>query len=309
MSIKVMNWVWDRSPTKGTELLMLLAIADNAADDGSNAFPSVSTLARKTRLDERTVQRIVRKLARQDQLLVEERGGREANRYTIPMREEVSTPPADRHPRQGAAGGMDATPGAAQLRHPTPGTATPPEPPGTVLEPSSRDGVGSGPMRLAKSEAEEAEYAKDIDAVLDELGPAWRLTPKQRQRLAPKVVEALAAGWSARKLSAHLGANPEGVKSPAAVLSARLDDLPASEPGRARNAGPQRPEWCGECDEPSRTVERADGRWGRCPNCHPQSTKDQNSERPKPPSTRRPESSTPTDHQTGRSNASVPYSA
>lgn len=307
MSLKAMNWVWDHSPARGTELLMLLAIADNAADDGTNAFPSVRTLARKTRLDDRTVQRIIGRLVEQRQLGVETRGGRAANRYSVLMGENLSTPPANRHPRQGAAGGTDATPGVAQLRHPTPGTATPPEPPGTVLEPSSPDGVG--PMRLAKSEAEEAEYAKDIDAVLDELGPAWRLTPKQRQRLAPKVVEALAAGWSARKLSAHLGANPEGVKSPAAVLSARLDDLPASEPSRTRNAVPQRPAWCGQCDEPSRTVERVDGRWGRCPDCHPHNAKDQNSERPKPPSTRRPESSTPTDHQTGRSNASVPYTA
>lgn len=306
MSIKVMNWVWDYSPAKGTELLMLLAIADNAADDGANAFPSVSTLARKTRLDERTVQRIVRKLAHQEQLLVEERGGREANRYTVLMREELSTPPANRRPRQRAAGGTRAAPGVTQLRHPTPGTATPPEPPGTVLEPSSSPGDAES-LRLVESEVEAAESAKDIDAVLNGLGPAWQLTPKQRQRLAPKVVEALAAGWSARKLSAHLGANPEGVKSPAAVLSARLDDLPpAKAPG---NAEPKRPTWCGQCDEPSRTVERADGRWGRCPNCHPHNAEDRNSGRTKPPSTRRPESSTPTDHQTGRSNGSVPHSA
>jgi DNA-binding transcriptional MocR family regulator len=123
MSIKVMNWVWEHSPTKGTELLMLLAIADNAADDGGNAFPSIRTLARKTRLDDRTVQRIVRKLAEQGQLAVVERGGREPNRYAILMHEELSTPLANCHPRQNATGGTGATPGVAQLRHPTPGTA------------------------------------------------------------------------------------------------------------------------------------------------------------------------------------------
>ena len=213
MSIKVMNWVWDHSPAKGTELLMLLAIADNAADDGSNAFPSVSTLARKTRLDERTVQRIIRKLASQEQLHVDERGGRQSNRYTVLMREELSTPPAKRRSRQNATGGVEAAPGVAELRHPSPGTAVSPEPPSTPLETSSTaEGSPTG--------AEEGKSIEDIDAVLDGLGPAWQLTPKQRQRLAPKVVEALAAGWSARKLSAHLGANPDGVKSPAAVLKA-----------------------------------------------------------------------------------------
>lgn len=300
MSIKVMNWVWDHSPAKGTELLMLLAIADNAADDGSNAFPSVSTLARKTRLDERTVQRIIRKLASQEQLHVDERGGRQSNRYTVLMREELSTPPAKRRSRQNATGGVEAAPGVAELRHPSPGTAVSPEPPSTALETSS---AAEG----APTRAEEGKSIEDIDAVLDGLGPAWQLTPKQRQRLAPKVVEALAAGWSARKLSAHLGANPDGVKSPAAVLSARLDDLP---PATGENSpAAQRPTWCGTCDEPSRTVERTDGRWTRCPQCHPYRNGNRSSGRTKPPSTRHPELPTPTDLQTGRSTDSVPHSA
>lgn len=37
--------------------------------------------------------------------------------------------------------------------------------------------------------------------------------------------------------------------------------------------------------------------------------RDRNSGRSKPPSTRRPESSTPTDHQTGRSTPSVSHTA
>ncbi|SDK54558.1 Helix-turn-helix domain-containing protein [Actinopolyspora mzabensis] len=295
MSIKVMTWVWDNSPTKGTELLMLLAIADNAADDGANAFPSISTLARKTRLDERTVQRILRKLSDQGQLHIDKRGGREANRYTLLMGQQLSTPPAKRHPRQNATGGTAAAPGVAQPRHPTPGTAVPPEPPGTVLEPST------GSRAAESGKHEEAET--DIDAVLDGLGGSWPLTPRQRERIAPKVVQALAAGWSSQRLAHYLGANPEGVKSPAAVLTARLDDLP--EPV-ADTAPPQRPEWCGSCDEPSRTVERSDGRWARCPHCHP-SNADPDSGRPKPPSTHRPEPSTPTDQETGRSDSSVPH--
>ncbi|SDQ77824.1 helix-turn-helix domain-containing protein [Actinopolyspora saharensis] len=294
MSIKVMTWVWDNSPTKGTELLMLLAIADNAADDGANAFPSVSTLARKTRLDERTVQRILRKLSDQGQLHIDKRGGREANRYTVLMGQQ-SAPPANCHPRQNATGGTAAAPGVAQLRHPTPGTAAPPEPPGTVLEPS--------PAPHAAEVARKEEESTDIDAVLDGLGQSWPLTPQQRKRIAPKVVQALAAGWSAQRLTHYLGANPEGVKSPAAVLAARLDDLPEAV---AEEPTSHRPDWCGNCDEPSRTVERTDGRWSRCPQCHPGNA-DRDSGRPKPPSTHRPEPSTPTDQETGRSTSSVSH--
>lgn len=304
MSIKVMTWVWDHSPTKGTELLMLLAIADNASDDGSNAYPSIRTLANKTRLDSRTVQRIIRKLVDQDQLLVEERGGRHSNRYTVLMR-ELSTAPADCHPRQNATGGIGATPGAAELRHPTPGTATPPEPPGTVLEPSTT----AEPAAVRAVEAEE-ELIQDIDTVLDSLGPAWPLTPKQRQRLAPKMVQALASGWSTQRLAEHLAANPSGVKSAVAVLAARLDDLPTP----VRTSVPlHRPDWCGACDEPSRMVETADGRWTRCPACHPAQiaspAAEMNPERPKPPSTHRSGSSTPTSHETGGRTTSVPRTA
>jgi hypothetical protein len=182
----------------------------------------------------------------------------------------------------------------------------PPEPPLTVQEPSSNAGEVER-LRLVESDVEEGESSKDIDTVLDGLGVAWPLTPKQRRRLAPKVVEALAAGWSVQRLTAHLGANPEGVKSPAAVLSARLDDLPSVVHEPEKCAG--RPEWCGRCDEPSRTIQRADSRWGRCPDCHPQSVQEHDPGRPKPPSTHRPGPSTPTDHETGRSTDSVSHSA
>ncbi|MEW2382304.1 helix-turn-helix domain-containing protein [Micromonospora sp. NPDC047707] len=75
MSVRVMTWVWDHSPVGGTERLVLLAIADCAADDGANAWPSLGTLARKARLDERTVRRIIRRLEVGGHLLVEVAAG------------------------------------------------------------------------------------------------------------------------------------------------------------------------------------------------------------------------------------------
>jgi hypothetical protein len=81
-----MTWVWEESPTKGTELLTLLAIADNAADDGSNAWPSLATLARKTRLEERSVRRIIRRLEKGGHLVIEVAAGPHGtNRYTVVM--------------------------------------------------------------------------------------------------------------------------------------------------------------------------------------------------------------------------------
>ncbi len=49
MSIKIMSLVWEVSPTKGNELLMMLALADNANDQGW-CWPSHDTLGDKNRV-------------------------------------------------------------------------------------------------------------------------------------------------------------------------------------------------------------------------------------------------------------------
>jgi hypothetical protein len=82
----------------------------------------------EVRVDGRTVQRIIRRLVDGGHLLVDgTAGGRGSNLYTIVMArpDELSTPPADRHPRQSATGGdlpphprQDAGAPPAQLRHP-----------------------------------------------------------------------------------------------------------------------------------------------------------------------------------------------
>jgi hypothetical protein len=61
MSVKVMAQVWEYSPAKGSELLLLLALADNANDAGI-CYPGVKTLARKIRMTPRNTQILLRKL-------------------------------------------------------------------------------------------------------------------------------------------------------------------------------------------------------------------------------------------------------
>ena len=61
MSIEVMSQVWKYSKHSGTALLMLLAIADSANDE-RRAWPSIATLARKTRMSERNARYLLREL-------------------------------------------------------------------------------------------------------------------------------------------------------------------------------------------------------------------------------------------------------
>ena len=62
MSIKVSTYVWEHSKQKGTALLLMLAIADHAHDDGGGAYPSVQTLAKKSRTTTRNVRLLLPKL-------------------------------------------------------------------------------------------------------------------------------------------------------------------------------------------------------------------------------------------------------
>lgn len=273
MSIKVMTWVWDHSTAVGTELLMLLAIADHASDDGRDAWPSIKTLARRTRLGERTVQRVLKRLADEGQLIIYPGGGRRSNHYEIPMTSdstELSTPLSDRHPRQNDTGYTSSAysrqiDGAApsQPCQSTPDTAMTPEPssnrprplhpaPRVRAVPETDCGGGTAPRAME---------------ILTGLGTDWNLTPKQRRRLAPMVAAAIEAGWHPRALIEHLAANPSGVRSPAAVLAARLHDLPP--PQHSADSAVDRPDWCGLCEQRTRHREREDGRIVRCSICHP----------------------------------------
>lgn len=287
MSIKIMNWVWEHSTAKGSELLLLLAIADTADDRGRNAFPSISTLAGKTRMSRRTVQRLVVKLEADGHLVLRREGGRRSNSYELVCESPSETPktpaldPVDDPPEPSPAGD-NLTPGQvvtgdnlSPLRgdrlspqgchsHVTPGVTQPCHPNHhvTVLDPPppasptvEHRGGGGG---------ETDEATNGAQRVLENLGADWRIGERSAARLEPAVRSALASGWTAPDLTAELGKSPNGVRSPYAVLAARLRDLPPAPPPR-----PQRPTWCGDCHEPTRMREGSDGAPFRCPACHP----------------------------------------
>lgn len=290
MSVRAQNWVWEHSPAAGTELLMLLALADAADDYGRNAFPSVATLARKTRMTRRSVQRLLARLVEAGHIEVRKAGGRRSNTYTLvldppPERtmstatergsEAVSQPPhglpaestggVRMTPRRSDTPRRDDAPGVTRLRRPSSDTAMTPypsltRPSSSPAYPDTEPGVtgGGGGVRG------DAETESDPDAILDALGPDWQLTKGQAGRLRRPVRQALEAGWTIRTLLPVLRDAPDGVRSPYAVLASRLADLPAPPAVR-----PARPPWCGECDEPTRMRDTSDGRAYRCPDCHP----------------------------------------
>ncbi len=92
MSVKAMSLVWDfpcPMTVNGVEFkpshkFCLLAYADHADHNGKNIFPAVGTVAKKTGLDERTVQRLTADMSDMCLLLDDGKGPRGTNRWSLP---------------------------------------------------------------------------------------------------------------------------------------------------------------------------------------------------------------------------------
>ena len=83
MSIRIMSAVWESAPVEGGSLLGLLAMADFANENGI-CWPSVPSLARKSRLSERQVQRVLRDLEDAKLIMVDAgTGPHGANTYKV----------------------------------------------------------------------------------------------------------------------------------------------------------------------------------------------------------------------------------
>jgi hypothetical protein len=72
-----MTVVWDSERYEGGDLLVLLALADWASDQG-RCFPSIPSIAKKARLSERQVYNVLRKM-RADGVITSEPGGGRGN--------------------------------------------------------------------------------------------------------------------------------------------------------------------------------------------------------------------------------------
>lgn len=159
MSVKAMTWVWDYSQAKGNDRLVLLAIADSADHDGSNAWPSVATLCRKTGLSESTVHRCIRSLVKLGELRVDRQAGGPArmraearpNAYTVLMAVPAAAPVYPQGCQDDTRGGASMTPGGCQ-EETGPGVTVTPKPsftrPGTARPRRDRRAPGPGQLVL-----------------------------------------------------------------------------------------------------------------------------------------------------------------
>lgn len=60
MSVQATTWVWEKSTSAGSAMLVLLAIADAANREGEQSCQSIATITRMSRLSESTVHRAIK---------------------------------------------------------------------------------------------------------------------------------------------------------------------------------------------------------------------------------------------------------
>jgi Helix-turn-helix domain len=288
---------------------VLIGLANHAGPDGKEAFPSEKTLVRYTCLSKRTVQTALDRLEAEgiirpcDPTVVAakiKRADRRPQGWDLAMHlirgdlDEADLAALERqfpgltarvvalrtesaqvtgrtdhgvqqlHPVTPAgcnhrANGVQRLPERGAAVAPEPSLEPPTEPPAAIA--GTRE---AGPA--AAGDRPSPGGAKEFFA---HLGPGWPLTSRQRRRLTPAVVAALAAGWAPGALAVFVGANTAGIRNPAAVLAARLSPAELPPPPGQPSA---RPPWCGagDCNERTRRLQRTDGAdAGRCPRCHP----------------------------------------
>jgi hypothetical protein len=98
MSVRAITKVWEGYPGGGSELLVLLALADWSDDDG-RCWPAMASIAKKVRLSEKQVRRIVHSVIEAGYLSVTDnmQGGATSRRYKINL-VMLDTPPAHGSP-------------------------------------------------------------------------------------------------------------------------------------------------------------------------------------------------------------------
>lgn len=254
-----MNLVWEHAPVSGNELLLMLALADFADDEG-RAGASMTTLARKTRSDERTARRVLRRLQKHGLIAVDRKPGPEnINRYRLlcegwgqfapggvlpggvlpPPPGQIAPTPGGEMPPRGQSAPTPATASPpAQTRSPRAGARTR-TPSIDLLEAHTPDVCvlenGSSPTGEAHTHAEAARIVE-----------GWRTTfPAARGQAHRKVLavitNALANGIEASAVADGLARlTADGFVVTEQTLAVAVSQLLAEKPKGTRAAADRR---------------------------------------------------------------------
>jgi hypothetical protein len=238
-----MNRVWEASRQSGGALLVLLAIADFADDDGL-AYPSIATLARKARLSDRQVQRVIAGLVAARELTVEPGAGRQGSHlFHVAVGASVASSATSRQPgstpdkmspRQNVTGDNLSPPARHRRRQGvtpvSPVGVTPASPKPSYPEPSGN--ITPQPPSPAHSPQQQGEKGGDISASVAARGHP---PPAARSPSAGRLVDGLYRG-----LGVHLDDLTPTIRARELAIAEQLVQVgatPAEAEAYAREMG------------------------------------------------------------------------
>lgn len=186
MSYQASQHVWKTSRQSGVTFTVLLAIAEHAHADGTEAHAAVATLARMARTTERTVSRALVELEKAGEIVIHRNGGpRGTNKYTIPMVGSEVMPWADAKRRPDVVSVDTRSPDG-----PSPLTTDTPEPPVPSVPISSSRGTDGSTVALVTPDAMSSlTPAREAKLQADEAKKLWW---RERERHRRKSGEAFA---------------------------------------------------------------------------------------------------------------------
>jgi Helix-turn-helix domain len=75
MSVQALSWVLNKSKSSLGSRLVMLSIANHADADGMNSWPSITVIARESRVSQRQAQRCINSLEKLGELEIERGAG------------------------------------------------------------------------------------------------------------------------------------------------------------------------------------------------------------------------------------------
>lgn len=237
MSVKIMTAVW-AVDLPHADKIVLLALADNANDDGY-CYPSSTTIARKCGMAERSVRRVITRLAVDGHITVTERPGRSCTFLVHPGPSVRGTP--DRQ-----------SPGPKVTPDPQSSTPDPQSPPPRTVRPNTPD--RQSPITIIEPSIEPSRNRQSHEvtrSVFEHWQREWnhptaKLDPKRTKRIEARLkdfsAEQLCSAISGFKHSAwHNGTDPKGNGTVYDSIDTLLRDNAQVEKGMSLFAHPPRP--------------------------------------------------------------------
>lgn len=180
MSVKAMNHVWEKSKQTGAALLVMLAIADAANDDGF-CWLGMAKLARKCRQQPKNTRKYIQQAERDGELLVYERTHDDnpdlnhSNLYQITgLSGAATTPPPDLKGVVGAAPrAITPAPTPKNARTPKNGSTPPPK-------------IGSTPLPKLGARSKNRSKTPETRSVSPREPKPYEVVPKHERLLIIK---------------------------------------------------------------------------------------------------------------------------